>query len=400
VQQTTPISGAPVITHISPTAALNIADAATNVLIGTPVQVTFSAAMDPTTLTADNIALTDASGNAVAGTMAVSTDNNAANDVATFTPSSPLASFSKYTVTLSSNIKDASGNDSTASSITFTTGCHALSWPSSGSTISCTDTVSCEDLYCGGSTCGNQSLSQDQKGLPPTTDSWDYNHILSIFQTEAIVECFSQFTTLTEAPLGCMTGAAIAADANASDLCGLFSQDSGGSSGPSVTISISCVGFDLSSNPENEFLSQTNDQDVPNCNEQDDFFTTLQYDIDASLFSVHSWDGGFNIYDYTIQNKPAGQAQSECQAQSGGWIYNAASGDTPQQCVIYLTGTGTFSPLNVGEALPRSPRWTTSGHEYEIDTDNDIPLVNGSTDCGHGVHYCTGGIDKFYFIAE
>ncbi len=92
---------------------LNPADLAANVAVSSAVNVTFSEAMDP--LTINTASLTVAG---VAGTVTF----NAANRIATFTPSSMLASSTTYTATLTNAARDLAGNALTANKVwSFTT---------------------------------------------------------------------------------------------------------------------------------------------------------------------------------------------------------------------------------------------------------------------------------------
>ncbi len=96
------------------------ADGAAGVSPTAPLTVTFSEAMDITTITAANITLkVTSSGAAVPGTVSYA----AATRIATFTPNSPLAQSTGYTLTVSGAVKDTGGNQmGTARVITFTTG--------------------------------------------------------------------------------------------------------------------------------------------------------------------------------------------------------------------------------------------------------------------------------------
>jgi len=97
----TPDVTAPTVTNVVP------ADNATNVATNTTVRVTFSEPMDQTTINTTNITLRTTSPSvAVTGTVSY----DAATRVATFTPSAPLASSTDYTVTVTTGVKDASGN--------------------------------------------------------------------------------------------------------------------------------------------------------------------------------------------------------------------------------------------------------------------------------------------------
>ena len=80
---------------------------ATGISPNTSVNITFSEAMDASTVTATNITMrVTSSGTAVTGTVTYNTTTH----VATFTPSAALAQNASYTVTVSGNVKDAAGN--------------------------------------------------------------------------------------------------------------------------------------------------------------------------------------------------------------------------------------------------------------------------------------------------
>ncbi len=95
---------------------------ATGVPINQAVSATFSKAMDPLTLNPTTFTLTGPGGAAVAGTVAY----DAVNLIATFTPTSNLASGTLYTATVTTGAADLAGNPlgpgSLPSSWTFTTG--------------------------------------------------------------------------------------------------------------------------------------------------------------------------------------------------------------------------------------------------------------------------------------
>ncbi|MDO8679579.1 MAG: Ig-like domain-containing protein, partial [Acidobacteriota bacterium] len=83
------------------------ANGATGVAPTSTVNITFSEAMDATTISATNITVRlTSSGTAVTGTVAYNTTTR----VATFTPASPLAQSTGYSVTVSTGVKDAAGN--------------------------------------------------------------------------------------------------------------------------------------------------------------------------------------------------------------------------------------------------------------------------------------------------
>ena len=94
------------------------ADGAIDVATNTVVTVTFSEPMDTTTINAANIKLADSLGTAVAGAVTY----NAATNAATFTPTSALNNKAKYTLTVTTGVKDVAGNALAAQAVsTFTT---------------------------------------------------------------------------------------------------------------------------------------------------------------------------------------------------------------------------------------------------------------------------------------
>ncbi len=102
---------APTITATSPVAN------ATGVARNTTVNVTFSEAMDATTITGSTFTVT--AGGAVVGSVSY----NAATRVATFTPSGQLAASTVHTVTVTTGVKDAAGNSMAVNAVfSFTTG--------------------------------------------------------------------------------------------------------------------------------------------------------------------------------------------------------------------------------------------------------------------------------------
>jgi Ice-binding-like/Bacterial Ig-like domain len=110
----------------SPTITLtNPANVATGVALNATVNATFSEPMDPTTLTSLTFTLDAPGGIAVAGTVTYS----AASDVATFTPTSPLATTTEYTADVTTGARDLAGNPLVAGVApnpwTFTTGAAA-----------------------------------------------------------------------------------------------------------------------------------------------------------------------------------------------------------------------------------------------------------------------------------
>jgi hypothetical protein len=99
--------------------AVSPVDGATGVSANAAVSVTFSEAMDASTINASNITLQlTSSGASVAGPVTY----NATTHVATFTPNSPLAAPANYTFTVSGTVKDVAGNEMVnAFQSTFTT---------------------------------------------------------------------------------------------------------------------------------------------------------------------------------------------------------------------------------------------------------------------------------------
>ena len=75
---------------------------ATNVPVNSAISVTFSAAMDPTTLTSSTFFLTPS----VAGTISYDSTTNKA----TFKPSTDLNTFTNYTATVTTDVADTAGN--------------------------------------------------------------------------------------------------------------------------------------------------------------------------------------------------------------------------------------------------------------------------------------------------
>ncbi|MFN7135673.1 MAG: Ig-like domain-containing protein, partial [Myxococcales bacterium] len=98
---------APTLTSLSP------ADGADGIALNTVITATFDEAIDPASLT---IALADAKGAAVAGTLAVAEDKLSG----TLTPAAALLEKGAYTITVS-GFKDAAGNAGEAATAKFTT---------------------------------------------------------------------------------------------------------------------------------------------------------------------------------------------------------------------------------------------------------------------------------------
>ena len=106
------------------------ANGATGVAMGATLNVTFSEALDPASVSTDTIGLVGPGSVAVAGAVSY----NAATHTATFTPNSPLAASTGYTATVKGGstdprIKDVAGNPLAAS--------YSLSFTSSGVGGSC-----------------------------------------------------------------------------------------------------------------------------------------------------------------------------------------------------------------------------------------------------------------------
>ena len=103
----------PTVTAVSP------ANGATQVNPTTTVNITFSEAMDASTINGTNISLRlSSSGASVTGTVTY----NATSHVATFTPAGALGAPANYTVTVSTGVKDLAGNAMAAAfQSTFTT---------------------------------------------------------------------------------------------------------------------------------------------------------------------------------------------------------------------------------------------------------------------------------------
>lgn len=89
----------PTLSSVSPT------DAATDVLVITNVVVTFSEAMNPSTVSSSTFFLSNGGGNVLA-TITLSSGNT----VATLDPTADLANSTAYTVTVTTGVEDATGN--------------------------------------------------------------------------------------------------------------------------------------------------------------------------------------------------------------------------------------------------------------------------------------------------
>jgi hypothetical protein len=107
----------PTVSSVSPTAGATVAG-------NSVVNITFSEAMDPTTINATNITLRVTGGAAVAGAVTYNTTTH----VATFTPSAALTVPQDYTITVTTGVKDVAGN-ALASAFTSTFKTADLSTP-------------------------------------------------------------------------------------------------------------------------------------------------------------------------------------------------------------------------------------------------------------------------------
>lgn len=99
----------------APTATLTPAAGEEGVERNAAVMVTFSEAMDVSTIDELSITLANESGS-VAGTVSY----DSATNIASFTPATSLAMLGKYTATIGGSISDLSGNLLAAESISFT----------------------------------------------------------------------------------------------------------------------------------------------------------------------------------------------------------------------------------------------------------------------------------------
>ncbi|MCR4316561.1 MAG: Ig-like domain-containing protein [Planctomycetes bacterium] len=114
------------------------ANGATNIPVTSTVQVTFSSAAKPSTVTTNTIQVTDASGATVPGTVAL----DPTNTIATFTPNANFTNNANYNVTVT-GVTDPSGGPLATDPYvsTFTTGsagcsgfCITSVWPQNGAT--------------------------------------------------------------------------------------------------------------------------------------------------------------------------------------------------------------------------------------------------------------------------
>jgi Domain of unknown function (DUF4082)/Bacterial Ig-like domain/Bacterial Ig domain/SdrD B-like domain len=116
----------PTVTSTSP------ANGATGVSQGTTVSATFSKAMDATTINSSSFLLRDPSNTVVPAAVTYT----AATHIATLTPNNPLAAGTTYSATITTAVKDLSGNALLANfTWSFSTGagpsCPCTAWPSS-----------------------------------------------------------------------------------------------------------------------------------------------------------------------------------------------------------------------------------------------------------------------------
>ncbi|MHB8381666.1 MAG: Ig-like domain-containing protein [Candidatus Binataceae bacterium] len=95
-----PDSTAPTVTSTNP------ANVASSVSTNAAVNATFSAAMDPATLTPGTFTLTGPGSSSIAGKVTY----DATSQIATFTPTSALATSANFTATLTTGVKDLNGN--------------------------------------------------------------------------------------------------------------------------------------------------------------------------------------------------------------------------------------------------------------------------------------------------
>ncbi|MBN1807469.1 MAG: Ig-like domain-containing protein [Planctomycetes bacterium] len=89
----------PFVIDVSPS------DGGTGVSVDTDISVTFSETMDPATINPSSFTVSGVSGAIVCETLGM---------VATFTPDSPLAAGTLYTVTLTTEVADSAGNSLTS----------------------------------------------------------------------------------------------------------------------------------------------------------------------------------------------------------------------------------------------------------------------------------------------
>ena len=147
--------GGPTITTVSSTLPAN---AATDAPIGNKISVTFSEAMDPTTITATSFTLKQ-------GTMAISGMVTYSGVTAVFAPASNLAASTVYTATITTVAKALSGNMLAHNYVwKFTTGAAA-------GTTAPTVTVTAPANAAADASIGNQLTATFSEGMDPATIS-------------------------------------------------------------------------------------------------------------------------------------------------------------------------------------------------------------------------------------
>ena len=108
---TTPTGGSVSVSSTQPAAG------ATGVATNAPIQIVFSSAVDAATVDAADIKVTNSTASSVTGTVAY----NSTTNTATFTPSAPLATSTKYTVTVTGVTSSGGGTMSSSFTSSFTT---------------------------------------------------------------------------------------------------------------------------------------------------------------------------------------------------------------------------------------------------------------------------------------
>ena len=108
---TTPGGGSVSVSSTQP------ASGATNVATNAGIQIVFGSAVDASTVNTTNIKVTDSSSNVVKGSVSY----NSTTYTASFTPSAPLATGTKYTVTVSGVTSSGGGTMASAFTESFTT---------------------------------------------------------------------------------------------------------------------------------------------------------------------------------------------------------------------------------------------------------------------------------------
>ena len=94
----TPDTTAPTISSVSPS------NGATSISVSSDITITFSEAMDSSTINTTNITVSDSNGNFVSGVVSYN------NNVATFNPSGDLSYSKYYTISVFTGVKDSAGN--------------------------------------------------------------------------------------------------------------------------------------------------------------------------------------------------------------------------------------------------------------------------------------------------